>query len=187
MRNLVRVAGISGILLLACASSVARPNPADDHNAIVIVFKDGHRQSFATGQIVRIDFKAPSVVVFKDGHQEKFPAPDIARIEFEPSAASAATPGRAHFIGKWEVGDGNGHYFFITLSEDGQARKTTGATHGNWTLVDGEARVSWDDGWRDVICKVGSKHEKRAYEPGKSFEDAPSNIAPARNTAPKPI
>jgi len=189
MRGLFRVVVTSGILLLAFAGAAAKPAPppADDHNSIVIVFNNGHRQSFAMSEIVRIDFKAPSVIVFKDGHQEKVPTADIARIEFNPSELSAMTPSRAHFIGKWEVGDGNGRNFFITLEDDGDARKSIGATHGTWTLVDGEARINWDDGWHDAIRKVGTKHEKFAYEPGKSFDDTPSNVAPARNTQPKPI
>ena len=189
MRGLINVVAVSGILLLAFAGAVAKPasSPADDRNSIVIVFKDGHRQSFAVAEIARLDFKAPSVIVYKDGHQEKFSAADILRIEFENSAVNAMTPGRAHFIGKWEVGEGNGGMFFITLDADGEAKKTLGASHGTWTLVDGEARISWDDGWHDAIRKVGTKHEKLAYEPGKSFDDTPSNVTAARNTQPKPI
>jgi hypothetical protein len=189
MRGLIRIVVTSAILLLVSAGAFAKPSlaPADDRGSVVIVFKDGHRQSFATAEIARIDFKAPSTIVFKDGHQEKIPAADIARIEFE-TAASASTPGRAHFIGKWEVGEGNGgNTFFITLEANGDARKTLGAVHGTWTLVDGEARVTWDDGWHDVIRKVGTTHEKRAYEPGKSLDDEPSNVTAARNTNPKPI
>jgi hypothetical protein len=54
-------------------------------------------------------------------------------------------------------------------------------------MADGEARISWDDGWHDAIRKVGTKHEKVAYEPGKSFSDTPSNVTTARNTEPRPI
>jgi len=186
MRGFYRVAGTSAILLLAVASALAKP--ADDKGSIVIVYKDGHRQSFAVGEIARIDFKTPSAIVYKDGHQEKVPTSDIARIEFDAAELRAMTPSRAHFIGKWEVGEGNGSAtFYITLDADGDARKSIGATHGTWTLVDGEARINWDDGWHDVIRKVGSKHEKVAFEPGKSFDDTPSNVTPARNTQPKPI
>jgi hypothetical protein len=53
--------------------------------------------------------------------------------------------------------------------------------------VDGEARIAWDDGWHDVIRKVGTTHEKLAYEPGKSLDDQSSNVTAARNTQPKPI
>ena len=190
IRGLFRVVGISGILLLALNAAVAKPAlAADEHSSIVVVFKDGHRQSFAMEAIARIDFKAPSVVVFKDGHQEKFAAADIARIEFETSGVSTTTPSRAHFVGKWEVGEGTGtgSKFFITLEANGDARKTLGASHGTWSLVDGEARINWDDGWHDVIRKVGSKHEKVAFEPGKSFDDTPSNVTAARNTQIRPI
>jgi len=141
----------------------------------------------ATAEIARIDLKAPSAVVYKDGHQDKISAADISRIEFESSALSAMTPGRNHFVGKWEVGEGNGGRFFITLDADGDARKSIGSSHGTWTLVDGEARISWDDGWHDAIRKVGTKHEKRAFEPGRSFDDPPSNVTAAINTQPRPI
>jgi len=189
MRGLIRVVVVSGMLTLAVAAAVAKPapSPADDRNSVVIVFKDGHRQSFAMPEIVRIDFKAPALIVYRDGHQEKFSPSDIARIEFGESSAGEMMPGRGHFEGKWEVGDGNGSTFYITLEADGQARKTLGTSHGTWTLVDGEARISWDDGWHDAIRKVGSKHEKLAFEPGKSFDDSPSNVTAARNTQPKPI
>ncbi|HET6177812.1 MAG TPA: hypothetical protein VFE61_12815 [Candidatus Sulfotelmatobacter sp.] len=190
MRGFIRVVGVSGILVLAIAGAAAKPapSPADDRSSVVLVYKDGHRQSFAMAEIARIDLKAPSLIVYKDGHQQKIAASDIARIEFESSTNSAITPSRAHFIGKWEVGQGgNQGNFFITLEDDGDAKKSIGAAHGTWTVVDGEARISWDDGWHDAIRKVGSKHEKFAYEPGKSFSDEPSNVTAARNTQPKPI
>ncbi len=187
MRALFKMLGTSALVLLALGAIYPTAAVADDHGSVVIVFKDGHRQSFAMAEIARIDLKAPSVIVFKDGHKQTVAAADIARIEFENSDASAMIPGRAHFLGKWEVGEGNGHNFFITLEENGSATKSLGAAHGTWTVVDGEARITWDDGWRDAIRKVGSKHEKFAYEPGKSFGDSPSNVTAARNTQPKPI
>ena len=187
MRGLIRILGFSAILLLTFVSvSKTNASPADDRSSIVIVYKDGHRQSLASAEVARIDLKTPATIVYKDGHREKVRA-EIDRIEFEESGLSAMMPGRSHFVGKWEVGEGNGGKFFITLEADGDAKKTLGSPHGTWTLVDGEARISWDDGWHDVICKTGSKHEKRAYEPGKSFDDAPSNVTEARNTQPKPI
>jgi hypothetical protein len=189
MRGLVRVVGVFGTLLLVFVGAIAKPaaSAADDRSSILIVFKDGHHQSFAMAEIVRIEFKAPAVIVYKDGRKEKFSPSDIALIEFGNSSASEMAPGRGHFVGKWEVGQGNGGTFFITLDADGEARKSIGASHGTWSLVDGEARISWDDGWHDAIRKVGTRHEKLAYEPGKSFDDEPSNVTAARNTQPKPI
>jgi hypothetical protein len=188
MRALIHTLGIFGILLVPFAGAVTgpAPSPAGDRGSVVIVFKDGHRQSFAVSEIARIDFAALSVT-YTDGHQEKINAAEIARIEFEGSAVGTTAPVRAHFVGKWEVGEGNGGTFYITLDADGTATKTLGASHGTWTLVDGEAHIQWDDGWHDAIRKTGNKHEKRAFAPGKSFDETPSNVTAARNTQPKPI
>lgn len=166
MRKIIGVLCFLGMLATAVlgANPKAKSTPSGDGNSIVIVFKDGHKQSFSLA--------------------------DIAHIEFNPSSASLAElaiPSRSHFIGKWEVGDGNGEKFFITLEADGDARKSIGSSRGEWTIVEGEARISWDDGWHDVIRKVGTRHQKVAYAPGKSFSDEPSNIAGARNTQPKPL
>jgi len=187
MRSLIRTAAIPAMLLIF--ATAARPSNAsliDDHDPVVIVYKDGHRQTLAAGEIARIDLKAPATILYKDGHREKLRA-GIDHIEFSESAASPMIPGRSHYIGKWEVGQGNGDTFFITLDADGTASKSIGASHGTWTLVDGEARVTWDDGWHDMIRKRGSRHEKLAFEPGKAFDDEPTNVTEARNTQPKPI
>lgn len=77
------------------------------------------------------------------------------------------TPERAHFVREWEVGEGNGGgRFFITLDADGTERKTLGSPHGSWTLVDGGARISWED--------AGMTRSAR-WEPGT--RNAPSNPA----------
>jgi hypothetical protein len=186
MRGLIRISVVSAILLALAATPQAHASPIDDHGPVVIVYKDGHRQTLAAGEIARIDLKAPGAIVYKDGHREKLRA-EVDHIEFSESGASPSMPGRSHFIGKWEVGQGNGDTFFITLNDDGTAKKSIGSPRGTWTVVDGEARITWDDGWHDVIRKRGSKHEKVAFEPGKTFDDQPTNVAEARNTQPKPI
>ncbi|HWY71377.1 MAG TPA: hypothetical protein VNX88_22110 [Terriglobales bacterium] len=125
------------------------------------------------------------VIVFKDGRQQTFSMSDIARIEFR-SPASQSSVGRGRFLGKWRVGDGAGGHFFVTLEPTGEAMKSMGAAHGTWTVVDGEARISWDDGWHDAIRRVGDKYQKVAFSPEKSFSDKPSNVADAENTSPQP-
>lgn len=126
------------------------------------------------------------VIVFKDGHQQTISMADIARIEFRESGTGVPFAGRGRFLGKWRVGDGAGGHFFITLEATGQASKTSGAPHGTWTVVNGEARIAWDDGWHDAIRRVGDKYEKVAYSPGTTFDDKPSNVADAVNTSPQP-
>ena len=51
MRTIVRVAGLATLLSLAASSAFAAapPAPKSSHGTLVIVFKDGHRQSFNLG------------------------------------------------------------------------------------------------------------------------------------------
>lgn len=154
--------GLLGLLLFAVPTGlVAAPAPPTDANSIVIVFKDGRQQTFSLADIERIDFKSP--------------------------ASSGVAIRGSSFLGKWRVGEGNGLSFDITLNRDGSATKSIGASHGTWTTVDNEARISWDDNWHDAIRKVGNKYEKRAFEPGKSFTDTPSNVTNAKRTDVEPI
>jgi hypothetical protein len=161
MRNLAKIIWVLGLLVCVAPLATATPRPADedDSGKITIVFKNGRRQDF------RVE--------------------DIARIEFHTPFSNATVAGRAHFLGRWKVDDGMGRKFFITLKPDGVARKTLGSRNGTWTVVNGEAQVSWDDGWHDVLRKVGSKYEKVAYEPGRSLTESPSNVTPAEYTEPK--
>jgi hypothetical protein len=53
--------------------------------------------------------------------------------------------------------------------------------------VNGEARVTWDDGAQDCIRHVDGRDKKFAYSSGKSFTDQPDNVTDARNTSPRPI
>jgi hypothetical protein len=127
------------------------------------------------------------VIVLKDGRQHTFPMSEVARIEFKTPTTHAANVGQGRFLGEWKVGDGMGGYFHITLERDGVASKTLGSTHGTWTVVDGEAQITWDDGWRDAIRKVGSRYQKVAFEPGRTFEDQPNHTATAESIERKPI
>jgi hypothetical protein len=130
------------------------------------------------------------VIVFKDGHQQSFSMADIARIEFNtPTSPASASVGINRFLGKWTVGEGRGmnSNFTIDLKRNGVAEKSLGSTHGSWIVVDGEARITWDDGWRDVIRRVGERYEKVAHAPGTTFVDQSDNITDARREDAGPI
>jgi hypothetical protein len=171
---------------LAACSAYARGDAASSGaNSILITLKDGQQHSYSAEDIVRLELKPPAMIVFKDGHHQTL-SPDIARIEFK-SSASTPILGRNHFLGKWKVGDGAGGTLIMTLDRDGRARKSNSSPRGTWTVVDGEAHITWDDGWKDIIRKVGNKHEKVAFRPGKSFSDEPSNVTTATNETAEPI
>lgn len=168
MRRIVLFAALAASLLLVIPSSFAGSAPASKGvpGTIVLVFKDGHRQSFNLADIERVEFPVGAAV---------------------EAPGSATLPPRGHFLGKWEVGDGNGNNFFITLYENGAAERSLRSIHGSWAYVNGEAQIMWDDGAMDAIRKVGPKYEKFAYHRGETFSDRPDNVANARNTANKPI
>jgi hypothetical protein len=161
----LRAAAFAAVICLALPAGFVHAAPKSTPATLVIVFKDGHRQSFNLSEIERVEFPAASA----------------------PAASSTQMPSRSHFLGKWEVGDGNGRTFYITLYDDGAARKTLGDSHGRWEYVDGEVQITWDDGWHDAIRKVGSGYKKFAYGEGKSFKDKEDNSSDARNTTPHPI
>jgi hypothetical protein len=167
------VFGVSCLLLFAVfvatpakAASSSKAGPG----TIVIVFKDGHRQTFNLSEIERVEF----------------PAGATAATDAPALNGQALTP-RGRFFGKWEVGDGNGNNFYITLNENGTAHRSLRSIDGKWVYVNGEAQITWNDGAMDAIRKVGAKFQKFAYESGKSFTDVPANVTDAHNTSPRPI
>jgi hypothetical protein len=174
MRKTLTGAGaVFGVLFIAVGGlcATAAPVATDQGDTVVIVYKDGHRQSIPASTITAMQFKSAAGVV-------------------TPIAIPAlVVPGKGVFLGKWSVGQGNNtsDTFYITLEENGVARKSIGEAHGTWVYVNGEAQVSWDDGWHDAIRRVGDKYEKFAYPPGRSFTSTPDNVTEARNTSPKPI
>ena len=155
MRILTKVIFAAAALALAVPSALPKPKASDDDRTVVIVFKNGHQQTFRLSEIARIEFSSGSTV--------------------------DSTSGRARFLGVWKVGIGNGNSgtFLITLKPDGIAEKTLGSGGGTWSVVNGEARCKWDDGWTDVIRKVGGRWEKAAYAPGSSLNDKPAGVAEA--------
>jgi hypothetical protein len=168
MRSIVGVASVAAMLCLAVSSGFAKTPTAtrSGTGVIVIVFKDGHRQSFNLSEIARVEF--PS--------------------EIESAESGTGNgPSRGRYLGKWEVGDGSGNNFYITLDENGDAKRSMGDVHGKWIYTEGEARVTWDDGAQDAIRKVGSHFQKFAYASGKKYTDTPDNVTNARNTTPRPI
>jgi hypothetical protein len=166
MRTQFTSLGVLTVLALSTAAAAAprpKPVPKDGASSIVITFKDGHRQSFNLSDIARIEFTAPA-------HAD--------------SDESSFMSDRGRFVGKWNVGDGNGNTFTITLSRDGEAKKSMGSGHGTWTVESGEAVIKWDDGWHDIIRRSGRKYLKAAYSPGTSLSENPSNTAEAIPTTP---
>jgi hypothetical protein len=100
-------------------------------------------------------------------------------------SSKSSTTSAANFTGEWKVGLGvGGETFLITLEKSGKASKSHGSPNGTWTVFGDEARITWSDGWHDVIRRSGNHWEKAAFAPGKSFSDPPDNITGATRTEP---
>ena len=168
MRKIFLVAILFGLAIPS--TFAAPPQPAKGNaNSLVIVFKDGHRQVFNLADIAKVEFPLGATAVA------------------EKESVNPQLPSRGRFLGKWEVGDGSGNNFYITLEDHGDAWRSLRSIHGKWVYADGEAQVTWDDGAKDAIRKVGSHFQKFAYSQEKSFTDTPDNVTDAQNTAPHPI
>jgi len=155
------------LLVLLSLPVVAYAAPNESTDSVVITFKDGHQQTFSVGDIARIEFKSPAA---------------------KTAATHIDASGRHRFVGKWIVGDGSGKTYQFTLAENGDATNNVDSGgHGSWTYIDGEARITWDNGWHDAIRKVGSKYQKFAHAPGTSFDSPPTNTGDAQRTNPEPI
>lgn len=174
MRRLIAVAGLTALLVAALPNCFAKTPVAGKTagSSIVLVFKDGHRQSFSLADIARIEFAGDGEAAFVGG-----------------TPTNSQAPARGQFVGRWVVGVGTGgsDTFTITLKDDGNAMRSLHSVHGTWVYVNGEARITWDDGAQDAIRKAGPHFQKYAYRAGKSFSDTPDNVTPADNTTPKPI
>jgi hypothetical protein len=130
------------------------------------------------------------VLVFKDGHRQTVPLSDLERMEFAgPVPAGLLSypgPSRARFLGRWEVGEGNGDNFVITLRDDGSALRSLGPEHGTWQYVNGEAQIRWNDGSNDCIRKVGAWYRKFWYKGDQAFTGTAENETNARNLSENP-
>lgn len=108
---------------------------------------------------------------------------DLYRIETGARRPATSQVTAKSFIGRWAIGrpkDGGKPNFVMTLNSDLTARKShVPQASGKWQLVDGEARVIWSDGWRDVIRREGTRYRKIAFRPGTDFDSAPSNTESA--------
>jgi hypothetical protein len=171
MRKFVVYFAAGALLSLSALSSVAQSHASKNGSGqLVIVFKDGHRQTFNFADVARIEFSGTGSMALGD-----------------VGSAPVGAPPRGHFLGKWEVGDGAGNTFTITLDDNGAAWRSLGRIRGKWVYVNGEARVTWDDGAMDAIRRIDGKDQKFAYRSGKTFTDEPDNVTAARNTNPRPI
>ena len=107
----------------------------------------------------------------------------LYKIESGKQRAVSSDPTN-EFVGDWDIGlptTGGQPKFVMSLREDFTARKShVPRATGIWKLVNGEARVVWSDGWRDIIRNEGDRYRKIAFGPGDDFDSKHSNTDSAK-------
>ncbi len=110
-------------------------------------------------------------------------ANSLYRIEAGAQRTADRQASSKTFIGRWDIGrpeDGGKPNFIMTLNADFTARKShVPEATGKWQQVNGEARVVWSDGWRDIIRRKGNRYRKFAFRPGTDFDSTPNNTESA--------
>ncbi len=107
----------------------------------------------------------------------------LCRVGVDPARVVLVERGRDFLVGRWVVGHEKkkGERFVITLYADGTARKDNPPrTDGTWEYCDGHARVTWKDGWRDIIRPDRRGATKLAFRPGTGFDSEPTNTSEAQ-------
>ena len=74
MRTLLRIFCVMGVLpvIVAMASPLPKAASGDDDRSVVIIFKDGHRQTFRLADIARIEFSTPTTTTHIAGKPRPF-------------------------------------------------------------------------------------------------------------------
>lgn len=73
--------------------------------------------------------------------------------------------------------------FEVTLEPGGRAWSAANGpgtkTRGRWRLMDGAARIEWDDGWRNELLRTGDGWTQKTWAPGTASSDPPVKTVPA--------
>jgi hypothetical protein len=84
------------------------------------------------------------------------------------------------FTGKYQITTSYGQTYEIDLLVDGTAKETKPAPRrGAWVGAPGRVMIVWSDGWRDMLNGKSEKLMRRAYGPGVSLIDAPTEAGHA--------
>mgnify|MGYP007077390914 CR=1 FL=1 len=82
------------------------------------------------------------------------------------------------YVGKWTIKDAQGRVAtYFTIAPNFTAKKSHAPdVVGKWELVGNEIRITWGDGWKDILRPSGRKVLKLAFTPGKDWGTPPHNI-----------
>ena len=110
-----------------------------------------------------------------------------SRALIEKSPAKPLNADAKPFVGRWKIiGDKGAVACYFTLSDNLTAKKShvPDAT-GVWEVVGNEARITWSDGWKDILRVEKDGVTKIAFGPKTTWTDPPANTQKAVKEAKK--
>ena len=103
-----------------------------------------------------------------------------------PAAARVPPLVERDVVGTWVLTDERNNAYNVRLAAGGRMTSTwsygpDGAkgVRGEWTIEDGEVRIAFEDGWRDILRRVPDGIEKRSWGPGTDPAGIPSAFGQA--------
>jgi hypothetical protein len=129
----------------------------------------------------RIAFYAPGA---KWGELPAVPAGEgkVEQISTEPAEEQPAkTLDAKQFVGRWRIiGDAGRVASVFTLTDSFTATKSHDRrATGKWEVVGNEARITWSDGWKDILRVEKDGVTKIAFGPKATWTDTPTNTQQA--------
>ena len=80
-------------------------------------------------------------------------------------------------MGRWKIVNDKGEvgcYFTLDQSLTAKKSHVPDAT-AKWELVGKDVRITWSDGWKDVLRPAKGRIAKIAFGPGTSWDDKPAD------------
>ncbi len=98
-------------------------------------------------------------------------------------AEDAARVERMFFVGQWVIGrDASDRSNTITLRDDSTAIRLRNGM-GTWEVVNGEAHITWPNGWRNILrCERGGVRSYTLHA-GATFDNPPGPGVPAMKSS----
>src|SRR2546430_14205969 len=72
MHTIVKAVLLGMILVASAIGSLGQAASRDAHGSLIVVMKDGRRETIPVAEITKIEFKDADIVVFRDGGQKSF-------------------------------------------------------------------------------------------------------------------
>jgi hypothetical protein len=94
----------------------------------------------------------------------------------KPTDKGTMIRGARDFVGRWRIVDDKGvTSCYFTLSASAAKKSHAPKVTAKWELVGKEARITWSDGWKDILRPQKDGVLKIAFGPGTSWDDKPAN------------